>query len=650
VRFNASLLQWCCLGAAVLFCVAVAFELNGSSVGMWRDLLTEPGVARGLIFSAPKRIRVDEWGVWTPSALSQARHKPPFPIENSNLGAGRAPMIMNVPVAHYTTFFRPQFFGFFMFDFARGFSFYWCAKFLGLLVAAGWALRQIGVRSRLLVIFGAVWILFSSYVQWWFSSPAMLPEMMASWFVCLGCGIKFFKDRHLVKTTAALLGFISFGINFILCLYPPYQIPLTLLFIAVLVGVWSESRARTEVASTMRAFALLAIGLIAIGLILLPFWFDVRSTLAMVANTVYPGMRRSSGGDLSFFKLFSGVLGFFEYEQSHPAVYDNISEASNFYPLWPAAAFIVLAARLRSKMPIPPLLATLAIFLIGLSIYCIVPLPEWLLRITLLNFATERRALLALGIANVLFCCLFLDRYQRAILSRLSVAAGGILLWLGLLVMLWCARTQNAVYFSDPWYWILPLAIGAFILLLFFWDRLRFRWLPIVLGLLLIFSNAPINPVMRGLSPLLDSAAFNAIDRIHDADPDGKWIVYHTRYFTQLVKATGAAVFNGTKIVPDLAFMRQLDPRGANEFVYNRYANIGCEVPRLSHEASASLVYPDYYIWFLPPDLPALSESGYRYILIPKEWPEAAAYGFALIEKVSPGDLWIYRRENNRLH
>jgi hypothetical protein len=617
---------------------------------MWRDLLTEPGVARGLIFSAPKRIRVDEWGVWTPSALSQARHKPPFPIENSNLGAGRAPMIMNVPVAHYTTFFRPQFFGFFMFDFARGFSFYWCAKFLGLLVAAGWALRQIGVRSRLLVIFGAVWILFSSYVQWWFSSPAMLPEMMASWFVCLGCGIKFFKDRHLVKTTAALLGFISFGINFILCLYPPYQIPLTLLFIAVLVGVWSESRARTEVASTMRAFALLAIGLIAIGLILLPFWFDVRSTLAMVANTVYPGMRRSSGGDLSFFKLFSGVLGFFEYEQSHPAVYDNISEASNFYPLWPAAAFIVLAARLRSKMPIPPLLATLAIFLIGLSIYCIVPLPEWLLRITLLNFATERRALLALGIANVLFCCLFLDRYQRAILSRLSVAAGGILLWLGLLVMLWCARTQNAVYFSDPWHWILPLAIGAFILLLFFWDRLRFRWLPIVLSLLLIFSNAPINPVMRGLSPLLDSAAFNAIDRIHNADPDGKWIVYHTRYFTQLVKATGAAVFNGTKIVPDLPFMRQLDPRGANEFVYNRYANIGCEVPRLSHEASASLVYPDYYIWFLPPDLPALSESGYRYILIPKEWPEAAAYGFALIEKVSPGDLWIYRRENNRLH
>jgi hypothetical protein len=644
-RINASLLQWCCLGAAIFFCVAVGFELNGSSVGMWRELLTEPGPERGLIFSTPKRIRVDEWGVWTPSALSQARQQPAFPVENSNLGAGRAPLLMNVPVAYYTTFFRPQFYGFFIFDFARGFSFYWCAKFFGLLVAVGWGLRQIGVRSRLVVIFGAVWVLFSSYVQWWFSSPAMLPDMLVSWFVCLGCVVSFFKDRRPGRTIAAFLGFILFGINFSLCLYPPYQIPLVLLFIAVVGGVCLENRLQGEVAvSIVRASVLFGVGLIAIVLILLPFWFDVRSTLAIVANTVYPGMRRSSGGDISFFKLFSGVLGFFESEQSYPAVYDNICEASNFYPLWPAAGLILLAARLRAKVPISPLLVALSIFLIGLSVYCVVPLPGWLLRTTLLNFATEQRALLALGIANVLFCCLFLDRYRAAILSKLGVAAGSIGFWLGILVMLWCARVQNAAYFSDPWRWIQPLAIAALILSLFFWERLRYRLVPAVLGPLLIFSNGAINPVARGPSSLIDSAAFNAIERIRAADPEGKWIIYHTRYFAQLVKATGATVFNGTKIVPDLPFMRQLDPGGENKFVYNRYANIGCEVPRLSHEASASLVYPDYYIWFLPPDLPALSQSGYRYVLIPKEWPEAPDYGFALVEKVSPGDLWIYQR------
>ena len=149
---------------------------------------------------------------------------------------------------------------------------------------------------------------------------------------------------------------------------------------------------------------------------------------------------------------------------------------------------------------------------------------------------------------------------------------------------------------------------------------------------------------MSGLGPLLGSKAFKEIDRIRAQDPDGKWIIYHTRYFAQLVKATGAPVFNGTMIVPDLALLHQLDS-GANESTYNRYANIGCEVPRKSHEVSASLVYPDYYILFLPPDLPVLANAGYRYILFPKEWTDGALYGFTLIEKITPGDLWIYRHD-----
>jgi hypothetical protein len=612
---------------------------------MWRELLTEPGPPRGLIFSTPKRIRVDEWGVWTPSALSQARQRPPFPIENPSLGAGRAPLLMNVPVAYYTTIFRPQFYGFFIFDFVRGFSFYWCVKFFGLLLAAGWALRQIGVRSRLLIIFGAIWISFSSYVQWWFSSPTLLPEMLMSWFVCLGCVVIFLKDRHPGKTALALFGFIFFGINFVLCLYPPYQIPLALLFVALVAGIWRENRMQAKTVSVGHSVILFSLGLIAIVLILLPFWFDVRSTLAMVASTVYPGLRRSTGGDLSLFKLFSGVLGFFENEQSSPAVYDNISEASNFYPLWLAPALVVLAGRIYGKARISPLLGALLIFLVVLSLYCLLPLPEWLLRITLLNLATERRALLALGIANIIFCCLFLDRHRNALLSGLQAAAGGIFLWLGVVVLLWTARAQNGGYLADPWHWIQPLIIAGVVLTLFFWERMRYRLLPTVFGLLLICSNGGINPVMRGLSPLLDSAAFHVIDRIQTANPNAKWIIYHTRYFAQLVKASGAPVFNGTKIVPDLPFLHQLNPDRSYESVYNRYANIGCEIPKLSHEVSADLVYPDFYIWFLPPDLPMLKESGYRYLLIPNEWLEAGNFGFVLLEKASPGDLWVYRQE-----
>lgn len=642
-RFNRHLLTWCCLIAAILFAAGVAFELNGSSVGVWHSLLKGPGAVRGLIFSVPRTIRVDEWGVWTPSALSQARHTPAFPVENPNLGAERSPLVMNVPVKHYTALFRPQFYGFFVFDFTRGFSFYWCAKFFGLLVAAGWALRQLGVRSRLLVIFGAVWVLFSSYVQWWFSSPAALPEMLASWFVCLGCAVRFFKDRPFGKTAAALAAFIFFGANFALCLYPPYQIPLTLLLVAIVVGVWLESRQQAEPVASARGFGLLLAGVVTIALVLVPFWFDVRSTLHLVAHTGYPGARRSSGGDLSLFKLFSGLLNFFESEESHPAVYDNICEASNFYPLWLPVAFIINVARFSARKRIAPLFASLSVFLIVLSIYCVLPLPDSLLHITLLNFATERRALLGLGIGNILFCCLFLDRYRSGIISKRTTIAAATLFWFSVVALIWSGRSRNSVYFSDAWHWTGPLSIAAIVLILFFWESVRYRWFPIAFGLLLILSNAPINPVMRGLSPLVDSPAFHEIDRIRAHDPGGGWIVYHTRYFAQLVKATGATIFNGTKVVPELDLLRRINPDA--EAVYNRYANIGCEFPKSPGETKAVLVYPDYYIWFLPPDLPMLQQSAYRYILVPNEWPDAAAHGFALNDRILPSDLWIYQRK-----
>ena len=635
-------LRWCALGLIPLFCLCVALKLNGSSVGMWSNLLKEPGDPPGLLFSSPKLVRVDEWGIWTPCMLSQAQQTPPFPIENASLGAGRAPLIMSVPVAYYTTFFRPQFWGFFILDFERGFSFYWCAKGFGLAVAVGWALRQIGVRSRLLVIFGAVSVLFSSYVQWWFSTPAMFPEMIATWAMCLGCAAEFFKETQRWKLAAALAGLIFFGTNFVLCLYPPCQIPLALLMIAILAGIWLENRREGKARFPTRALFLLAIALAAIGLILIRFWIDVRPTLEIVAHTVYPGTRRSTGGGLTLFKLFSGVLGFFEAEQFGPAVYENICEASNFYPLWPAAGLAVLVARFRAKTRISPLIAALSIFLIGVSVHCLVPLPRWMLHATFLNFSTERRALLALGIANIFLCCLFLDRYRGMIFSKLGAAVAGFALWLGIVVLLWQAQSKNILYFSDPWHWIAPLAISAAILALFFWERLRYRWLPALLGVLLIISHAGINPLMRGLSPLLDSPAFKSIDRLRKIDPEGKWMAFHSRYFAQLVKATGASIFNGTKVVPDLPFLHQLDP-GNNDFTYNRYANIACDLPRNELVVDGGLVYPDFYILFFPPNLPLFLNAGYRYVLFPNEWKDAGSYGFSLVERIVPNDLWIYR-------
>jgi hypothetical protein len=636
-------LRWCALALFALFCLSVSLKLNGSSVGMWRNLLMEPGIARGLLFSSPKRVRVDEWAFWTPSMLSQARQTPPFPIENPNLGAGRAPLIMNMPVRYYTTLFRPQFWGFFIFDFERGFSFYWCCKVFGLLLATGWLFQQMGVRSRALVLFGAIWIFFSSYVQWWFSTPAMLPEMLASWAVCIGCAIRFFREKNRGRILFALAGFVFFAINFVLCLYPPYQIPLLILAAAILIGVCLEQQRAGECAFSLHRGALLiAVGVVTVILILIPFWIDVRSTLTLVAHTVYPGARRSSGGDLSLFKLFSGVIGFFETEQIGPRIYDNIVEASNFYPLWPAAFLALALHGFRTRTCAQPLFISLAATLFFFSAYCVLPLPAWLTHATLLNFCTESRALLALGIANVIFCCLFFDRYRDRLLPNAAAWSAGLICWCGACSLLIWLNAIDPKFFADWFQFALPLVINSVLLAFFFWESIR-RWLPPLLAALLISGNASINPLMRGLSPLLDSAAFKTVDRLRKIDPEGKWMVFHTRYFAQLVKATGVPIFNGTKVVPDLTFLHQLDPGGTNEFTYNRYANIVCELPRNGEPIDGGLVYPDFYILFLRPDLPLFQNAGYRYVLFPNEWKSARAYGFGFVEKVGASNLWIYR-------
>src|SRR5438046_10701862 len=67
-----ALLRLCSIGSALLFCLAVGLKLSGSSVGMWRNLLAEPAIARGLILSSPNHLRVDDWGIRTATMPSLA--------------------------------------------------------------------------------------------------------------------------------------------------------------------------------------------------------------------------------------------------------------------------------------------------------------------------------------------------------------------------------------------------------------------------------------------------------------------------------------------------------------------------------------------------------------------------------------------------
>jgi hypothetical protein len=633
---------WRWVGLAALFIICVLLKLNGSSVGKWSEVVDQPGRPPGLLLFEPQDIRADEWQVWTPSALSQARQNPPFPLVNLSIGGGRSPMIVNLPIAYYTTLLRPQLWGFFLLDFERGFSWCWCCKVFGMFIGFAWLLRRVCAHPPIVVL-GVLWIVFSNYVQWWFSSPVMLPEMLASWAICTGCLLEFFKQSQRWRLTLAFVLFVICGTNFILCLYPPYQIPLLWLMVAIGLGSWLECRQTHDLWFGKRGLLVAAAAILLVCIVLLPFWIDARTTLDMVAHTQYPGGRRSSGGALSLFKLWSGCVAFFQTVKTLPTVYNNICEGSNFYPLWPFAVFVAVLARLRRNSSVSPLVIALGIFAICLSIYCVVPLPKVFLRVTLLDIVTERRALLGLGIANILLCCVFLDRFQSSVLRTSSKLISGVTWFAVLTFVVWLTYHHDPAIFPDLRQVILAIIGTGAAVTLFAFERKR-PWALMLIVALLIITNLRVNPVMKGLDPLLHSEAFEKMENLRASDPSAKWIVYRQFLISELVLASGAPVLSGNKVLPDFDFLHRLDPSVGGGHIYNRYGYVYCDLPRDLGQPSAHLMNDALYILYLPPDLPLLQEVGVRYLVFPDSSHESELYGFTQVYGNERAGIFIYKR------
>jgi hypothetical protein len=283
------------------------------------------------------------------------------------------------------------------------------------------------------------------------------------------------------------------------------------------------------------------------------------------------------------------------------------------------------------------------VFAICLSAFCVIPLPKLLLRATFLDIVTERRALLGLGIANILLCCVFFDRYRKPplpISSRLIPGAA----WLcTLAVVVWTTYYRNPATFPDPRQVILAM-IGNAAVVMFFAFECKRQWALIVTVALLITTNLRVNPVMTGLSPLLRSETFKTIDSLRASDPTAKWIVYRQFLISEIVLATGAPVLSGNKVLPDFNFLHQLDPNKGGDKIYDRYGYVYFELPPDLGVSSTHLVNDALYLLYLPPDLPLLREIGVRYLVFRDSAHESELDGFDRIYANEQAQIFIYKR------
>jgi hypothetical protein len=358
-------------------------------------------------------------------------------------------------------------------------------------------------------------------------------------------------------------------------------------------------------------------------------------------GTVYPGARRSLGGDVSLTQIFGGFFAALMSEQSFPKAWQNVCEASGFLLLFPIplAAF---ALRVTRREPVSALEWSLSAYLLVTLAWMAIGGPRALAIATGFGFSQGTRPLLGLGLGSILLCCVFLARSHadlpRSLGGKIALASSG----LALLALL----GRNFARVSDGVFPLAGIALACLVaaasgLLLLARRRIAFAAFVLVPA---IWSHALVNPVVVGLGPILDSAAFRQVSEIVAREPDARWAAYSGYALANWLKAAGAQVANGTKIVPPLAELRALDPDSRAESVYNRYANVSL-IERPGAQVSFELRHPDAYTIAIDPKSALWEKLGVRYLLLRSEPVDREFLASSDLVIARPAQrLWVYRR------
>jgi len=543
-----------------VFTVASALQLHGSSLSAM-DIVY--GLGHRPLIGRPKAIRSDEWSIHTPAILHQLYRAEPLSPYRSSYGPGMASLLGSIPIAHPTTLLRPQFWSFFLLPPEYAFAVYWQFKTL-LLLGGVFALMHlltgaVGVSAAMALAF---WL--SPYIQWGFSWPTLLPEMLglACLTTALLCRLVVARKSWVIYGAAVLAG--ACAVNFTLSAYPPQQVPIAWVCVAVVLG-WTIGNWRviTDTAFLAhRAAGIAVFALVVTGGLLL-FWIDARDAIAVAAATFYPGQRRVGGGSLPALFLLSHFLDFWKAEQSIPPVLNNICEASGF--LWLAPLTLLMGGPGARDGRRAVYFALLGVFVV-LASWIVLPIPEPVGRVFALNLVPSHRAIPGLGLANMLLLTVFLARHCPLPVTRGRMWAIGAGSFFVLFVIL--LHVNQALGHMVRMDQVVVAALYAATLIVCL-DAGWVRAFTVSLLVPLLLADGLVNPIDRGLSPVTQSDLATFLAE-HPEVRRGRFAVYSDGFVApNYFLAHGLDVLNSFRIVPDVEELATFDTGGRARELYN---------------------------------------------------------------------------------
>ncbi|MBE5062931.1 hypothetical protein INF30_06615 [Lachnospiraceae bacterium DSM 108991] len=574
--------------ALLLLGIGVFFEISGSSISSLCGALGVDVEQSGLMFRVANPYRSDEFGLNTIFAIAQEKNLDDSYPYISNIVRGTSTdmyIVYGQPVKDIGILFRPFHWGYLLFGSEKGLAFFWCGRLIFLfMVSFEFGRLFLKNRKKLAVVY-AVFIAMSPVLQWWFAING-LAEMLIFGQLCSIMLYLFMRTASVWKGMIYSFVFFWSGCVYILLFYPAWQVVFGYAYLGVFVWIIIENRKQFIWKGKADIISIL-IPALCCGGILLFLIYRSWDTIQSVMNTVYPGNRIDTN-KLEIWKILCGT-----YNMYLPLTDSQMVIPWGFIDLFPLniilAGYVLFKKRKKDGM----LIIMLAIDLI-LIVFFTLPVPEILMKVTLLSLTTCDRALIGIQFLNIIVLFRSVSLLDDGIKSgRVIVAA---IIYAFAVVMIF-SETVDSIPLS------LIMKVGMFLAMCIFSFLLcnshkekESRILISFTIMVFLVAGGLVNPIQKGLSMVERSNILGEITEIVEEDNEAKWISVDLPYpETNISLLAGASTINSTNVYPTLERWEMLDPDGVYTDVYNRYAHITINL-KVDEKTEFELVAPDHFL------------------------------------------------------
>ncbi len=553
--------------------VFVSIGLTGSSLQLGQTSAPFINVNGTNIMAGYQAIRSDEWLVITPLAIAQYEHEPRFPIVNKNIGEDGQNMLVvgmtGAPVAHISALAKPATWGFFLFDLKRALSWNWCFSIVGCFLALAYTLNRLSAAHWKQGFLFSGLFCCAPYIVGWSNWPAYTVFFPCIIFLCV---------LRILNTTSAytlLLSGILLGIagaGFVFVLYPAWQITVGYVFVALTIGILIKEKLYS--ALTGRRVITFICAMSIAGVMVGAWWMDANNAIHTMAQTVYPGQRMATGGEMTLPVLLRGFTNISTLNHLS-STFSNQSEiASFYYLLLPLGVLLVLRAIYQ---PLDALEWAVTLMTGFILFYMFVGLPAGLSKILLWSHVPASRADLALGLATlVLTHLLFSSSRQgepKAPGATVSgIAAATALLWVYIIYRN-IRQLDNSLLtgLTPPIMTAMLFTVAAISYFLITRNLKSFIVTSLALSLATTATFNPVNIAPRSID--IAGTAGNSMN-LADVLKHKKVLMMDNPVSPMFLAAAGVPIVNGVFYYPQKSLWSRLDPSNSQSNTHNRYQHV----------------------------------------------------------------------------